>query len=79
MKFNELDAKQNNEPKYNPITKKETPAKNNNLNPFIMVVLSGVLGLVTSILVLKYVQRVENNSINPQQSNIFLLEKNIYF
>ena len=43
-----------------------------------MVILSGALGLFTSIMVLKYIQKGQNDSINLQQSDIFLLDKNIY-
>ena len=72
----ELNEKKNNEPKPSPVIKKR---KNRNLNPLSMVILSGALGLFTSIMLLKYIQGVENNSINPQTSEIFLLDKNIYF
>ena len=65
-------------PKPTPLIKKKNATKKKEFNPLGMVFLSGVLGLFTSIVVLKYIQRVQNNSINPQQSNIFLLEKNIY-
>jgi len=74
----ELNEKKNNLPKTNPVIKKKNTRKNRDINPFSMVFLSGALGLFTSIMVLKYVQKVQNDSINSQQSNIFLLDKNIY-
>ena len=74
----ELNEKKKNEPKPSPVIKKKNTTKNKNLNPFIIVILSGALGLFTSIMVLKYIQGVQNDSINPQQSDIFLLHKKIY-
>ena len=52
--------------------------KNRNFNPISMIILSGALGLFTSIMVLKYIQSLQNNSFTPQKSNIFLLEEKIY-
>ena len=77
--LDELNEKKKNVPKPTPLIKKKNARKNRNLNPLVMVILSGLLGLFTSIIALKYIQRVQNNSINSQQSNIFLLEKKIYF
>ena len=77
--FEELNEKKKNEPKYNPVIKKENPNKNKNFNAFSMVLLSGVLGLITSIMVLKYIERTQNDSINLHRSEIFLLHnKNIF-
>ena len=70
----ELKEKKKNLPKRTQVINK----KNRNFNPIIMVILSGGLGLFTSIMVLNYIQEVQNNSITPQKSNLFLLEKNIY-
>ena len=75
----ELNEKKKNIPKTTPLIKKKNARKKINFNPLGMVILSGTLGLFTSIIALKYVQRIHNDSINPQQSNIFLLEKKIYF
>ena len=74
----ELNEKKNNEPQASPLIKKKNTRKNRNLNPLSMVILSGALGLLTSIMVLKYIQGVQNNSINPQRNDIFLLDKKIY-
>ena len=73
----ELNEKKNNEPKQSPMIKTKKNRKNKNLNPFSMVILSGALGLFTSILLLKYIQRVQNDSINQDRSNIFLLDKRL--
>ena len=73
----ELNEKKNNETKYSPVIKKKNTRKNKNLNPFIIVILSGALGLFTSIMLLKYIHKGQNDSFNPQQSDIFLLEKKI--
>ena len=74
-----LNEKKKNEPQASPVNKKKDTMKNRNYNPFSMVILSGALGLFSSIMVLKYIQGVQNNSINPQKSDIFLLDKKIYF
>tara|TARA_Y100001968_G_scaffold223515_1_gene206179 strand:+ start:174 stop:671 length:498 start_codon:yes stop_codon:yes gene_type:complete len=73
----ELNEKKKNEPNPSPLIKKKNTRKNRNLNPLSMVILSGALGLFTSIMVLKYIQVVQNDSINPQRNDIFLSNKNI--
>ena len=70
------NERKKNEPKYNPLIKKENPRRNKSLNPFTMVILSGALGLFTSIMVVRYFEANQNNSINSQKSEIFLLDKN---
>ena len=73
----ELNEKKDNEPKPNPVIKKKNTRKNKKFNPFVFIILSGALGLFTSIMLVKYIQKGENNSINPQRSEIFLLDKKI--
>ena len=73
----ELNEKKENEPKPSPVIKKKNTRKNKNFNPFIFIILSGALGLFTSIMLVKYIQKGENDSINPQRSDIFLLDKKI--
>ena len=75
----ELNEKRKDESRYSPVIKKESPNNKKNVNPFSMVILSGFLGLITSIMVLKYFERTRNDSINPQRSEVFLLDRNIYF
>ena len=75
----ELNQKDENESKYKTLIKKESPRKNTNFNPFSMVILSGALGLITSIMVLKHIEKTKNHSINQQISEMILLDKNIYF
>ena len=77
--LDELNEKKKNLPNPNPLIKKKKARKKIDFHPLGMVILSGALGLFTSIIALKYFQRVQNNSINTQQPNIFLLDKNIYF
>ena len=77
--LDELNEKKKNIQKPTSLIKKKNARKKRDFKPFGMVLLSGSLGLFTSIVALKYIQRVQNDSINPQQSNIFLLEKKIYF
>ncbi len=73
----ELNEKKDNDPKPNPMIKKKNTRKNKKFNPFVFIILSGALGLFTSIMLVKYIQKGENNSINPQRSEIFLLDKKI--
>jgi len=73
----ELNEKKNNEPKPSPVIKNKNTRKNKNFNPFIIVILSGALGLFTSIMLLKYIQKGQNDSLNSQRSDIFLLDKKI--
>lgn len=73
----ELNEKKKNVPNPSPVIKKKNTRKNKNFNPFIIVILSGALGLFTSIMLLKYIHKGQNDSVNPQQSDIFLLEKKI--
>ena len=75
----ELNEKRKDESRYSPVIKKESPKNKKNVNPFSMVILSGFLGLITSIMVLKNFERTRNDSINPQRSEVFLLDRNIYF
>ena len=74
----ELNEKKKNPPKPNLVIEKKNARKNRNFNPLGMIIVSGALGLFTSLLALKYIQRVQNNSINPPQNDIFLLDKYIY-
>ena len=73
----ELNEKKKNEPKPSPLIKKKDTRKNKNFNPFIIVILSGALGLFTSIMLLKYIQKGQNDSLNPQRSDTFLVDKKI--
>ena len=77
----ELNEKKKDAPSYSPLIKKENPKKNNYFNPFSMVILSGALGILASIMVLKYIERNQNDSISLQKSEIFSLDKkeNIFF
>ena len=70
-----LNEKKKNEPKPNPIINEKNIRKNRYFNQFIMVILSGALGLITSIMLLKYIQGDQNDPVNFQQSSIFLLIK----
>ena len=73
----ELNEKKNNEPQTSPVIKKKNNRKKRNFNPFSIVILSGALGLFTSIMLLKYIQKGHNDSINMERSRIFLLDKKI--
>ena len=73
----ELNEKKNNEPQTSPVINKKNTRKSKNFKTFIIVTLSGALGLFTSIMLLKYIQKGENDSINQQRSDIFLLDKKI--
>ena len=73
--FEELNGKRKNEAKYSPVINKQRPNKNKKLNQFSMVIISGTLGLITSILVLKYIEKDQNNSINFQASEMLISNK----
>tara|TARA_B100000579_G_scaffold363755_1_gene322427 strand:+ start:158 stop:658 length:501 start_codon:yes stop_codon:yes gene_type:complete len=75
--LNEEKKKKVQEP--NPLIKKKIERKKRDFSPLGMIILSGALGLFTSIISLKYIQRVQNNSTNTQRNNINFLEKKIYF
>ena len=78
--LDELNEKKKNVVKPTPLIKNKNARKKKHLNPFVFVILSGVLGLFASVIALKYIQSFQNDSINnPQQSNIFLLERKTYF
>ena len=72
----ELNEKNKKEAKYNTLIKKETTKKNKSINQFIIVLISGALGLLTSFMVLKYIERAQKDSINLQKSEIFIYNKN---
>ena len=72
----ELNEKKNNESKSNPVIYKKNTSKIKHFNPFVIVILSGILGLSSSIMLLRYIQKGQNNSINLKQNYIILLDKN---
>ena len=74
--FEELNEGKKNEPKYNPVINKESPRKKEYMNQFRMVIISGLLGLLTSIFVLKYIENNQSDSFNRQESDVLLLDKN---
>ena len=76
--LDELNEKKKKVQEPNPLIKKKITRKRF-FSPFSMVLLSGVLGLLTSIIALKYIQRAQNDSISSLRSNIFLLEKTSIF
>ena len=72
----ELNQKKQNESKQKSIPKKEKRVKSRNFNPISMVIISGTLGLMTSILFLKYIEKNYNESNNQTKSEIpFLSNK----
>ncbi len=71
------NEKKNNDPKPSPVIKKKNTRKNKNFNPFVFIILSGALGLFTSIMLVEYIQKGEKDSINQKRSDIFLLDKKI--
>ena len=73
----ELNEKKSNEPKPSPVIKNKNTRKKRIFNPFSMVILSGAFGLFTSIMLLKYIQKIQNNSINPNQNYTYLFDKKI--
>ena len=69
-----LNEKKINEPKPSTTIKKKNIRKNRALNPLSMIILSGALGLFSSIILLRYIQGIQNDSIKLQQSSILLLD-----
>ena len=70
-----LNEKKINEQKPSPTIKKKNIRKNRAINPLSMIILSGALGLFSSIILLRYIQSIQNDSIKLQQSSILLLDK----
>ena len=77
----ELNEKEKNETKPSPVIKKKKNRKNRNLKPFSMVLLSGTLGLLTSIMLLQFIETNQNDSIKQKGNEVFSFKKdpNIYF
>ena len=69
-----LNEKKINEQKPSPTIKKKNIRKNRAINPLSMIILSGALGLFSSIILLRYIQSIQNDSIKLQQSSILLLD-----
>ncbi len=76
--LDELNEKKKNISNPSPLIKKKSEKIKRDFNTLGMVILSGALGLFTSIILLNYIKRVQNDSIKPQQSNTFLLDKKTY-
>ena len=74
-----LSEKKTIEPKPSPIVKKKNIKRDRLLNQLIMIILSGTLGLISSIILLKYIQGYQNDSIKLQQSSILLLDKKLSY
>ena len=72
----ELNEKKKKETKNIALIKKGNPRKNKNINPLSLVLLSGTLGLLTSIMVLNYIEKTKNDPVKYQRSEVFLLDKN---
>ena len=72
----ELNEKKKHEQQKPHLNNKQRYKKNKDVNSLRMVLLSGILGLLTSILVLNYIERKQNDSSNNQISEIFLVNKN---
>ena len=71
----ELNERKKNEPKYTAATTKEKRNKKKKLSPFRMVLLSGILGLITSMMVLKYIEKNQNESTIAIKSEVYLFKK----
>ena len=74
-----LNEKKINEPKPSTTIKKKNIRKNRALNPLSMIILSGALGLFSSIILLRYIQSIQNDSLKLQQSSIILLDKSLTY
>ena len=72
----ELNEKKKYEHQKPPLNNKQRSKNNKDINSLRMIIFSGILGLLTSILVLNYIERKQNDSSNNQTSEIFLVNKN---
>ncbi len=77
--FEQLREKAKNEPKVAPKIKEELPRINKKINPIIMVILSGALGLIASYILLNLIKNNGENSINRIKNEMLVLEKIYYF
>ena len=66
---------------YKPVQKNNTSLKNNKLNPIIIVIIPGILGLITSLLTLKYFEQGKQQSITDNQTKLNKLDinQNMFF
>ncbi len=55
---------------YKPVQKNNTSLKKNKLNPIIIVIIPGILGLITSLLTLKYLGKEQQQSINNSRIQV---------
>jgi len=72
----QLNEKKKIEPPNTPLITKGSHKKNKNVNSLFMIFFSGILGLLTSILVLKHIESNSNESIENHTSDIFLSNRN---
>ena len=72
----ELNEKKKNEPKYIPVVNKETPKNNKSFKAFIMVIISGALGVIASIMVLNFFNQEQKESNNMLGNSNYLLNMN---
>ncbi len=77
--FEELNENKKSKPKYNPIINKKIRKEDQVLKSLFIITLSGTLGLITSIMVLKYIERNQNDTTNIQKSEILSFDKNKYY
>ena len=70
--FEELNEEKNKVPQYNHAIKKEIPIKNKRINPIILVIASGTLGLITSFLVLNYIKDTQEDSFKNSEAEFKL-------
>ena len=59
---------------YKPVQKNNTSLKKNKLNPIIIVIIPGILGLITSLLTLKYFEQEQQQSIIEPQIHLNTLD-----
>ncbi len=70
----ELDKKKKNEPKHIQLIKKEPTKIHKNFNPISLVILSGILGLITSFIVLNHIEGEESTSLKTIKIQKVLLD-----
>ena len=75
----ELNEKKKSEPNLQQSPQKVRKVSSVKLNPIFMVLISATLGLITSIMVLKHIERNPKESLNSLNNYILLLDNHRYY
>tara|TARA_Y100001968_G_scaffold281108_1_gene278147 strand:+ start:185 stop:670 length:486 start_codon:yes stop_codon:yes gene_type:complete len=73
--LDELNEKDTKSTVFIPAVKKELPLKKISLNPIIMIIISGTLGLMTSYLAFKFFNPNQKDSLNQYQKEYITIQQ----